>query len=87
MKVTLNDQLGPKGRSTIFVDGRQVGYYRPATKQVQFAPAHVSDELKAFVIEELEAAGLTAASVTNPPELPPEEEAAIEEALAEAAAS
>jgi len=73
--VTLKD-IGPAGRQTIMFRGRQVGYYREATGQVQFAPRHMDKDQQALILSELShLIGAEPTSVTNPPEEPPPEEA------------
>ena len=71
--VTLNDKIGPEGRATIYFRGRQVGYYRQATHQVQFAPVHQDERNQELILSELEALiGGRPDSITNPPFVPPE---------------
>jgi len=75
--VTLDETIGPPGRATVFFRGRQVGYYRKAIRQLNFAPVHQDKHQAALVLEELELAGvkIDRKRTTNPPPLPPPDEA------------
>jgi hypothetical protein len=74
MQVVLKNDVGPVGRSTILLDGVQIGYFRPRMQLIQFAPNHVDEDTAAAVVTEIEKqTNLVGIKVgTNPPPEPPE---------------